>query len=176
MLRGLRATSVDHSSRTFLVCPLFPQFSLASFWRQRRRHQVSFFLVEHGQLDCVFVSLAGEMTANRDSKNWLDILIAMTPFFSSSRSGKAHFRPRYKVHTPLIVAARNLRNNVVITWFSAAIAAILLPGQTREFITSFLFPQQSLAERKSGIALGKIALRDCLLSRIVEIGETKFYW
>jgi len=58
------------------------------------------------------------------------------------RSGKAHFRARYKLHTPLIAAARNLRNNAVITWFSAVVAAraILLPGQTREFITSFLFP------------------------------------
>lgn len=148
MLQGLRATSVDHSAHISRLSS-FSQFSLASSRGQRRRHRV--FLPRRAWPTetrlCFYLPRVRPPSLGR----WRRIGIVKTgyPYRDNTllfvvvpRSGKAHFRARYKLHTPLIAAARNLRNNAVITWFSAVVAAraILLPGQTREFITSFLFP------------------------------------
>lgn len=133
-----------------LFFPIFSRFFPAAAGQEpglsyspsvANRDSIVFFILSACGLGC------GEMTANKDGKKLAGIPLSRwhPSFRRRARPGKAHFRARYKVHAPLIAAARNLRNNVVITWFSAVAAAaaartILLPGQTREFITSFLFP------------------------------------
>lgn len=96
---GVYGQPPSTTPRTFLVCPLFPNFlsllpggsgAATRPFLPRRAWPTETRL-------CFYPPRGpprwGDM-ANRDSKNWLDTLIAMTPFFSSCALWKSAFPER----------------------------------------------------------------------------------